>query len=157
MKEFFIKTALLISQRSKCVSKKVGSVITRDSRIISTGYNGSPQGFTNCNEKFSCESFDREAHHSWSNKYETHSELNAILFAAKNGIPLEGSEIFVTLHPCDQCIKNIMQSGIKKIYYLFDYDKFDKNNDMLNHLEIECILTPEIEEFIGANGLKKIR
>jgi len=155
MKDFFIKTALLLSQKSKCVSKKVGSVIVHDNRIISMGYNGTPSGFINC-----CDHFDttylpvlRNVHHEWSDKFEIHSELNAIIFCAKHGINIQNAEIYVTLFPCDQCIKNLIQSGIKKIYYLYEYDKGDITNPLCSYIEIECLLNDEIKNFIQINNL----
>ena len=62
MREFFVKTALLLSQESKCVSKKVGSILVKDTRIISIGYNGTIPKFQNCCEKFDENNFDREEH-----------------------------------------------------------------------------------------------
>lgn len=159
MKDIFIKTALLISQKSKCVSKKVGAVLVKDNRIISIGYNGTPSGFKNCNEQFSeIQYVDREEHHSWSDKYELHGELNAILFSAKNGISVDGCDLYVTLHPCDQCLKNIMQVGIKNIYYVFEYDKRSENNELLllERLNIVKYYNEDIENFIAINKLKKL-
>lgn len=154
MKEFFIKTALLLSQQSKCVSHKVGCLIVKDNRIISLGYNGSPPKFTNCCDLFDEHNFDREKHHEWSNIYESHGELSAILYASKNGINISGSEMYCTLFPCDQCLKNLVQSGIKKIYYVFDYDKRKKDNELLNLIEIEQVYTDSILNFIALNNLK---
>ena len=157
MKDFFIKTALLLSQKSKCVSKKVGSVIVHDDRIISMGYNGTPSGFKNCCDQFNqYDRTQREEHHKWSDKYELHSELNSIIFCAKHGINIQGSEIYVTLFPCDQCIKNLIQSGIMKIYYLFEYDKGDIENPLLQYVEIECLLNEDIKQFIKINNLIKL-
>ena len=156
MKELFIKTALLLSQKSKCVSKKVGAVIVKYDRIISMGYNGTPPGFKNCNSIFSEDEYDREEHHKWSNMYELHGELNAIMFSAKNDINIDGCDLYVTLKPCDQCIKNIIQSGIKRIFYVYEYDKWSKDNELLSRLYIERIYDKEIENFIKINDLKKL-
>ena len=127
MKNFFLKTAYLLGQKSKCVSKQVGAVIAKDKRIISTGYNGTPPGFLNCNEVFNSEDFDREKHHKWSKIYEIHGEMNALMFAAKNDIGVEGAEIYTILQPCDDCLKNIIAAAIKKVYYVYPYDRATKN------------------------------
>jgi dCMP deaminase len=156
MKDIFIKTALLLSQKSKCVSKKVGAVIVKDNRIISMGYNGCVPGFKNCNEVFDENNFIREEHHKWSDKYEIHAEMNLILFSAKNDINISSCDMYVTLHPCDQCIKNLVQSGIKKIYYVYEYDKRTKDNELLSRIEIEKLKTDDIENFIKINNLKKL-
>lgn len=144
MKLFFLKTAYLLGQESKCVSHKVGAVIAKNKRIISTGYNGTPPGFINCNEKFDPKNFDREEHHNWSKIYEVHAELNSIAFAAKNDIGIEGAEIYTILQPCDDCLKNIIAAGIKKIYYVFSYDKSDKNNYLWNEIEHEQVDDPSL-------------
>ena len=136
IESFFMETAINLSKLSKCVSKQVGAVIIKDYRIISMGYNGTPSKFHNCNEIFDKNNFEREKHHEWSNIYELHAEMNTVLFAARTGISIEGCTMYVTLRPCDQCLKNLIQSGIKKIYYLDEYDKVAKNNELLETTEL---------------------
>jgi len=144
MKLFFLKTAYLLGQESKCVSHKVGAVIAKNKRIISTGYNGTPPGFQNCNKKFDKNNYDREEHHKWSKIYEVHAEMNAIAFAAKHDIGIEGAEIYTILQPCDDCLKNIIAAGIKKIYYVFEYDKSEKSNALWNEIEYEKVEDPSL-------------
>jgi dCMP deaminase len=132
--ENFINIALELASASKCVSKQVGAVIVKDGRILSTGYNGTPAGFTNC-----CDHWDgkyTEDHHEWSKTYEIHAEMNAIIWAARKGISIEGASIYVTLEPCSDCSKNLIASGIKRIVYAKEYEhtqsetisKFIKDN-----------------------------
>ncbi|MDX9814385.1 MAG: dCMP deaminase family protein [Sulfurimonas sp.] len=116
----FINIALEIASASKCVSKKVGAVIVKDGRILSTGYNGTPAGYINCSSYWSDE-YTKE-HHEWSKTYEIHAEMNAIIWAARKGISIEDSTIYVTLEPCSECSKNIIASGIKRIVYLKPYE-----------------------------------
>lgn len=116
----FINIAHEIAQASKCVSKHVGAVIVRDGRILSTGYNGTPAGYTNC-----CDHWDgkyTEEHHLWSKTYEIHAEMNAIIWAAREGIRIKDATIYVTLEPCSECSKNIIASGIKRIVYDKSYE-----------------------------------
>ena len=116
----FINIAKEISSASKCVSKQVGAVIVKDGRILSTGYNGTPAGFTNC-----CNHWDNKYtkdHHEWSKTYEIHAEMNAIIWAAREGISIEGATIYVTLEPCSECSKNVIASGIKRIVYEKSYE-----------------------------------
>jgi dCMP deaminase len=151
MKNFFLKTAYLLGQESKCVSKHVGAVIAKDKRIISTGYNGTPPGFKNCNQEFPSydPATDRERHHEWSKMYEVHAELNAIAFAARNDIGIDGAEIYTILQPCDDCLKNIIAAGIKKIYYVIPYDKASKNNKLWMLIENEMVIDAELNDWIA--------
>lgn len=137
-----LQIAYLISQESKCCSWKVGAVIEKNGRIISTGYNGSPAGGVNCcdhavendwtrvvyqpstmTHKSVLLKEHRMEHAAWSAKNEIHAELNAILYAARNGLSLEGATMYVTLSPCADCAKAITQSGIKKVVYAELYDR----------------------------------
>lgn len=121
--KIFINIAIEIASASKCVSKQVGAVIVKDGRILSTGYNGTPAGFQNC-----CDYWDgkyTQEHHEWSKTYEIHAEMNAIIWAARKGISIEGGTIYVTLEPCSECSKNLIASGIKKIVYKKSYEHTD--------------------------------
>lgn len=90
---------------------KVGAVITKDDRIISIGYNGTPRGFDNeCETKLDDSLIVTKPE-------VIHAEANAILFAAKTGIPTEGTTLFITHSPCFECAKMIIQSGIVAVYY----------------------------------------
>ncbi|MDD2791014.1 MAG: deaminase [Sulfurimonas sp.] len=116
----FINIATEIAGASKCVSKQVGAVIVKDGRILSTGYNGTPAGYKNC-----CDHWDGKytnEHHEWSKTYEIHAEMNAIIWAARKGISIEGATIYVTLEPCSECSKNLIASGIKRIVYAKPYE-----------------------------------
>ncbi len=116
----FINIASEIATASKCVSKQVGAVIVKDGRILSTGYNGTPAGYTNCCEHWNDE-YTKD-HHEWSKTYEIHAEMNAIIWAARKGISIEDATIYVTLEPCSECSKNLIASGIKRIVYLKPYE-----------------------------------
>ena len=111
--EWFMGVALLTSKRSTCLRSRVGAVIVRDKRIISTGYNGSPVGMPHCTPN-TCNSARRCLN-------TIHAEANAIAFAAKGGIPLEGTKLYCTLSPCKTCSEMIIQSGIKEVIYMHEY------------------------------------
>ncbi|SFV75891.1 dCMP deaminase [hydrothermal vent metagenome] len=119
----FIHIAKEIATASKCVSKQVGAVIVKEGRILSTGYNGTPSGYTNCCDYWNNQ-YTKE-HHEWSKKYEIHAEMNAIIWAARKGISIEGATIYVTLEPCSECSKNLIASGIKRIVYAQPYEHND--------------------------------
>jgi len=121
--EFYMQTAYNLSKQSHCVSKQVGAVLVSDGRIISMGYNGSHPGNINCNDNFNSDNFNFDEHHKWSVIYEVHAEMNCLSFAAKNGIRVNGCDLYVTLSPCQDCLKNLIQAGIKRIFYLVQYHR----------------------------------
>lgn len=111
--EYFMGVAMLSGMRSKDPNTQVGAcIVSGDHKILSMGYNGFPSG---CSDDVF--PWDREGE---DNKYfyTTHSELNAIL--NYRGGSLEGATIYVTLFPCNECAKAIIQSGIKTIVYMSD-------------------------------------
>ena len=113
--EYFMGVALLAAQRSKDPNTQVGACIVDDSkRILSTGYNGFPQGCSDDEFPWNRD----EAKGDTKYQFVVHAELNAILNAS--GKNLFGSTVYVALFPCNECAKAIIQSGIKKVYYLSD-------------------------------------
>lgn len=135
----FIEIAKTIAKESKCISLQVGAVIVKDDRIISMGYNGTISGTINCNEAFTQGHFARKEHSAWSDAHEIHAEMNAIMFAAKNGISVNGATLYSTHEPCDQCLKNTIQAGIKRVVYLYPYkkDKCKSNYRYAHLIDIE--------------------
>ena len=109
-KDYFMNIAREVATRSTCDRKHVGTVIVREKTILSTGYNGSIKGLPHCDE-VGCEMVDGHCVRT------THAEANAIVQAAKNGIQISQSEIYVTASPCYDCFKLIANAGIKIIYY----------------------------------------
>ena len=109
-KNYFMNIAREVATRSTCDRKHVGAVVVRDKTILSTGYNGSIKGLPHCDE-VGCEMIDGHCVRT------THAEANAIVQAAKNGIQINQSEIYVTASPCYDCFKLIANAGIKIIYY----------------------------------------
>ena len=108
--EYFMNIAKEAASRSTCDRKHVGSVIVRDKSILSTGYNGSIRGMPHC----------YEVGHLMENGHcvaTIHAEANAVLQAAKNGVMINGSEVYITASPCWTCFKMLANAGIKKIYY----------------------------------------
>lgn len=116
---YFMSIALLISSRSPSEKLKVGSIIVNNNRILSSGYNGFP-------EKTPHVSIHRDNHEVNT----IHSEINSICDAAKRGININNSTIYITHYPCLNCTKSIISAGIKKIIYLDDY----KNDDVVSIL-----------------------
>lgn len=113
--EYFMGIAALSAKRSKDPSTQVGACIVNDgNKIMSVGYNGFPMG---CNDDiFPWERTGDELETKYP--YVCHAELNAIL--NNRGANLEGCRIYVTLFPCNECAKAIIQSGIKEVVYISD-------------------------------------
>lgn len=117
--EYFMGVAKLSGMRSKDPNTQVGAcIVSEDNKIMSMGYNGFPKGCSD--DEFP---WNRESEDPVDNKYfySTHSELNAIL--NYRGGSLEGAKLYVSLFPCNECAKAIIQAGIKTIVY--DSDKYD--------------------------------
>ena len=113
--EYFMGIALLSGQRSKDPNSQVGAcIVSKDNKILSMGYNGFPIG---CSDEDM--PWDREGNIlDTKYPYVCHAELNAILNYTGNSI--KGSKVYVTLFPCNECAKAIIQSGISEIIYLSD-------------------------------------
>lgn len=106
-----MRAAEVYSSLSHAKRLKVGAVITKDDRIVSIGYNGTPRGFDNeCETKLDDSLLVTKPE-------VIHAEANAILFAAKTGIPTDGTTLFITHSPCFECAKMIIQAGIEAVYY----------------------------------------
>lgn len=117
--DIYMELAVNLARRSHCIKKHVGAVLTKDTRIISIGYNGPPAGTHNCDVEFPSEGCARDSKGSCS--LALHAEQNAILYAVKNNSSVEGSTLYVTLAPCLACARIIFSMGITKVVYLFSY------------------------------------
>ena len=116
--EYFMGVALLSGLRSKDPNTQVGCcIVSPDNKILSMGYNGLPRG---CSDDDFPWTRDGEDPLETKYVYSTHSELNAIL--NYSGGSLEGARMYVSLFPCNECAKAIIQSGIKEVIY--DCDKY---------------------------------
>ena len=113
-----MKICDVIALRSHCAKNKIGSVIAKDGRIISIGYNGMLPGVKNCTTIDSCPRKDVVSGTHYEIGDCQHAETNAILFSAKHGIALEGASIYVNCSICRMCARNIISAGIKKYFIL---------------------------------------
>ena len=108
--EYFMSIAVLASQRSPCARLHVGSVIVKNNRLISMGYNGYIPGAPHTSRV-----------HDNHEQSIIHSEINAIADCAKRGVSLEGAKIYITHYPCIHCFRSIAACGIKEVIYLDNY------------------------------------
>lgn len=133
--EYFMEITEMVASRSTCDRAFVGCVlVNKDHRIVSTGYNGSVAGNPHCSEVGHTM---RDGHCIAT----IHAEMNALLYCAKEGIPVKGCTAYVTHFPCLNCSKALIQAGIEKIYYknayrVDDYalDLFEKNGVHLEQI-----------------------
>lgn len=136
--EYFMAIAKLSAMRSKDPSTQVGScIVSDDNRILSIGYNGAPNGFSDERFPWAKEGNKLETKYP----YVCHSELNAIVNYRGNKKELENAKIYVDLFPCNECAKIIIQSGIKEVIYLSN--KYAEKEDWIasRRLFDECGIT----------------
>ncbi len=119
----YLRMAQVWAQLSHCERRKVGAIIVKDRMIISDGYNGTPSGFENC-----CE--DENVKTLW---YVLHAEANAILKLSRSTQSAEGATLYLTLSPCKECSKLILQAGIRKLVYIDEYSDEDGIGFLKNH------------------------
>lgn len=116
---YFFQLAVTVSTQSKDFRTRVGCVVVDDyKRILATGFNGFPVGLE--------DTLGRYQDRSYKLLHVCHAEANAICQAASSGISFRGASLFVTLQPCFECSKLIIQSGIKTVYYLSPSEEEDK-------------------------------
>ncbi|QUI20912.1 cytidine/deoxycytidylate deaminase family protein [Vallitalea pronyensis] len=120
--QYFMDIVEIIKGRSTCLRRKVGAVIVKDRRILTSGYNGAPSGCKHC-EEVGC--LREELGIPSGQRHElcraSHAEQNAIVQAAMHGVSIEGGTIYVTAQPCVICSKLIINAGIKRVVFKGDY------------------------------------
>ena len=114
-KKMFVEIAKVVAQRSADPHTQVGAVLVKNNCVIGVGYNGEPKGFH----------FDFDWNSPEKYPYVIHAEMNAISNANRNGVDCNGADIYLTLSPCHDCIKLLIQHGIKNVYYLKEYKDID--------------------------------
>ena len=140
--DIYMELAQTLASKSHCVVKKVGAVISRDTRIVSLGYNGPPAGTHNCDEEWPDTGCPRAMAGSCS--LALHAEANAILYASKNQVALNQATLYITLSPCLPCARIIYTVGIRKVIYLNSYAQYkgiksDEGLDFLTKFGVEVI------------------
>ena len=128
--ERYLRMALIWSENSYCVRRKVGALIVRDNMIISDGYNGTPSGFPNICEEDNV-----------TFPYVLHAEANAITKVARSNNSSDGATLYVTASPCMECSKLIIQSGIKRVVFS-DLYRIQDGIDLLKRAGIEVVHMP---------------
>lgn len=138
--KIFMELAINIARRSHCVKRHVGAVLTKDTRIISIGYNGPPAETHNCDEEWPETGCERDSKGSCS--LALHAEQNALMYAVKNSTNVQGSTIYITLTPCIACARMLLSAGINRVIYLNSYAEYkgiakDEGIDFLEKFGVE--------------------
>lgn len=122
--DYYMHIAMAVRRRANCVGNRVGAILVRNDRIISTGYNGTPEGTRNCDEG-GCERCARREEYRGAQGYDVcicvHAEQNALISAARFGIAVEGASIYTTMRPCFGCTKELLQARVFSVYYLHEW------------------------------------
>jgi len=131
----YLRMAKTWSKLSHCERKQVGAIIVKEGMIISDGFNGTPSGFDNC-----CENELGE-----TNWYVLHAEANAILKVAKSTHNCSGATLYLTLSPCKECSKLVVQSGIEKVVFIDKY-KDESGIQFLSSAGVEVIQIEDVAD-----------
>ncbi len=131
---YFLLIALAARTRADCLGRRVGAVITREGRVLSTGYNGTPFGMPNCSEGGCHRCSQRTVNTALrGGAYDVcicvHAEQNAILTAARFGQQTLGASLTSTMQPCFGCLKEMLQAGIGEVHYLHPWDPLEAYGD----------------------------
>lgn len=140
--QYFLTITRNVAERSTCTRAKVGAVIVRDKNILATGYNGAPAGMPHCLDVgclvYSSRTPSGEVE---ENCFRTiHAEINAIAQAAKNGASIRDADIYITHTPCIHCVKVLINTGIRRIFYEREY-KRATIEDLVRgaNIALECV------------------
>ena len=127
---YFMTIATSVRARADCVGTRVGAVLTVGRRIVSAGYNGTPTNMPNCTEG-GCYRCKERGTYGRGQAYDVcicvHAEQNTLLAAARLGIPVRGGVLYTTSRPCFTCLKELVQCGVTKVYYLNEWEHPDAN------------------------------
>ena len=140
--QYFLTITRNVAERSTCTRAKVGAVIVRDKNILATGYNGAPAGMPHCIDAgclvYTSRTPTGEVE---ENCFRTiHAEINAIAQAAKNGASIRDADIYITHTPCIHCVKVLINTGIKRIFYEREYKRATIEELVRGaNLALECV------------------
>lgn len=152
--EYFIEIMLAVGKRGTCDRGQAGSVITRENRILATGYAGAPSGIAHCDD------VGHELHtvtHADGSESQhcirtTHAEQNAITSAARHGVSIEGGTLYCKMMPCYICSKLIINAGIQRVVALHDYHRAQRSKEIFDEAKIEYqLIHTEVQSYENQN------
>jgi dCMP deaminase len=153
--EYFLKLAMLVSERATCPRMHCGCVLVKDRRILSTGYNGSIPGDAHCEDE-GCIIIDNHCVRT------NHAEMNAIIQCSIHGISTQGATAYITNMPCTNCSKALIAAGIKEIIIFSDYHD-TKAEEFFNIAKIDIkrlempgtFINYNLKDYSSAKEIKK--
>jgi dCMP deaminase len=144
--------AMAVRLRANCTGNRVGAVIALNNRLISTGYNGTPENMPNCLDGGCYRCANRDKAFQSGEAYDlcicVHAEQNAILATACFGIAVKGSNVYTTMRPCFGCAKEMLQAKVHAIYYLHVWNPV-ANEDVLKNTERQSEYEKLLRRFPG--------
>jgi len=149
--EYFLEICAVVAKRSTCLRRRIGAILVKERRILTTGYNGPPRGLRHCAEMGGCH---REMLGIPSGQRQElcralHAEQNAIIQAALHGVSTVGGTVYITNQPCVLCAKMLINAGVERVVYRGDYPD-PMALEMLNEAEVEVVRCGAHEEADGA-------
>lgn len=148
--QYFLRIADVIGERGTCDRGRIGCVIVRDNRILTTGYVGAPKGLPHCDEigHLMHTVINEDGTESRHCVRTTHAEQNAILQAALHGVSLEGATIYAKFEPCLSCVKSIINAGIKRIVCQKRYHAGQLSREFLEKAGVKLdVIEDKVEEY----------
>lgn len=141
--EYFLEIASVVAGRSTCLRRRVGALLVKEKRILTTGYNGAPTGLTHCLD-VGCLRLEKNIPSGQRHELcrGLHAEQNAIIQAALYGISVEGADLYCTHHPCSLCAKMLVNAGVRRIVLRDEYPD-ELAQDILNEAGVRVeVLKP---------------
>jgi dCMP deaminase len=138
---YFLEIASVIAERSTCLRRKVGAVLVKDKRLLTTGYNGAPAGLSHCLET-GC--IRQQKNIPSGERHELcrglHGEQNAIIQAALHGVSIKGADLYCTHHPCSLCAKMLVNAGVRRVILRESYPD-ELARDIFEEAGIEVVVS----------------
>ena len=140
--EYFLQIVELVGSRGTCDRGRSGCVITKDRRILATGYVGSPVGIEHCDEigHEMHTVIHEDGHHTNHCIRTSHAEMNAIANAARFGVTLEGATLYCHMTPCYTCAKMLINAGIERVVCNMDYQASERSKEIFKEVGIELLI-----------------
>lgn len=131
---YYMGIAMAVREKANCTGNRVGAVVVLENRVISTGYNGVPEGMRNCLEGGCLRCSNPNGQFVSGTGYDlcicVHAEQNAILTAARFGISVQDATIYTTMQPCFGCAKELLQAHVKRVVYMHPWAPSDVDPEM---------------------------
>lgn len=138
---YYMEIAFAVRQRANCTGNRVGAVLVLENRVVSTGYNGVPEGMTNCLDGGCLRCTNPDKRFPSGTGYDlcicVHAEQNALLSAARFGIAVENATIYSTMEPCFGCLKELLQARVKRVVYRHVWKPTDPDAQMASDKNAE--------------------